>query len=166
MGAMRAVAAGGAIVMALLLLGCKPTATPGPTAPLGVTPAGYSAINIGMTYEEAAAILGSPDSSAFDQTGEARTVDWSDGGNGHITAIFMRNHLISKSQVNVAPGQLTDQYNKIQACQATGSTCIDNCDDDWKQCVGEPGTPPPQHCSDDVDACKDSCHKQLLLCEQ
>jgi hypothetical protein len=165
MGAVRAVAVGAAIVMLLLLLGCKPAAT-GPTAPLGVTPAGYSAINTGMTYEEAAAILGSPASSALDQTGEARTVDWSDGGAGHITAIFMRNHLVSKDQVNIQAGPSTDRFAKAQACQTEASACSDRCDSDWKQCVGEPGTPPPQHCGDDVDACRDACGKQVLQCTQ
>jgi hypothetical protein len=119
-----------------------------------------------MTYEAAAAILGSPDSSSFDQTGDARTVDWSDGGNGHITVIFMRNHLVAKNQVNVQPGPSTDLFAKVQACQGAASACSENCDADWRQCVGEPGSPPPQHCNDDVDACRDSCSKQLLQCRQ
>jgi hypothetical protein len=152
-----------AIATALLLLGC---AKPAPTTPLGVTPAGYSAINTGMTYEEAAEILGSPDSSSFDQSGEARTVDWSDGGDGHISAIFMRNHLVAKNQINVQPGASTDLAAKVHACQAAASSCSDSCDAYWKQCVGAPGTPPPQHCNDDLDACQDSCNRQLLQCRQ
>ncbi len=144
----------------------QPVAAAASIAPLGVTPAGYSAINTGMTYEQAAAILGSPDSSAFDQTGEARTVDWSDGGDRHITLIFMRNFLVGKNQVNVQPGPSTDRFAKVRACQDTASACTEDCDADWKRCVGAPGTPPPQHCSDDSNACTDSCNKQFMQCSQ
>jgi hypothetical protein len=143
-----------------------PVAAAAPTAPLGVTPAGFLAINTGMTYEQAAAILGSPDSSAFDQTGEARTVDWSDGGDRHITLIFMRNYLVGKNQVNVQPGPSTDRFAKVRACQADASACSEDCDTDWKQCIGPPGTPPSQRCDDAVDACRDACSKQILQCDQ